>query len=186
VIIDHGGQPMAMFKYACFKQGLDFSDVLPVDAGSTDKMIAAYRNGEADFVHLQGPAPQQLVHDGKGHILAALGDAIGPCAFSSLAARREWLASDAAKAFMRAYRKARAWLIQTPAAEVAKAEASFFSDIDLPVLTATIATYQKLGNWTPHVEITRPAFAATLDIFQHAGLITKRHAYEDVVAAPPV
>ena len=32
---------------------------------------------------------------------------------------------------------------------------SYFKDIDLPVLTATIATYQKLGNWTPHVEITR-------------------------------
>ena len=31
-----------------------------------------------------------------------------------------------AKAFMRAYRKARAWLIATPAAEVAKAEAPFF------------------------------------------------------------
>ena len=28
-------------------------------------------------------------------------------------------------------------------------------------------------------------FAATLDIFQHAGLITKRHAYEDVIAQPP-
>jgi hypothetical protein len=24
-----------------------------------------------------------------------------------------------------------------------------------------------------------------LDVFQHAGLITKRHRYEDVVAAPP-
>ena len=33
------------------------------------------------------------------------------------------------------------------------------------------------------MEITKPAFEATLDIFQHAGLITKRHAYEDVVAA---
>ena len=185
VIVDHGGQPMAMFKYACFKQGLDFGDLLPVDAGSTDQMIAAFRNGEADYVHLQGPAPQQLVHDGVGHILAALGDAIGPCAFSSLAAKREWLATDMAKAFMRAYRKARAWLISTPAADVAKAEASFFKDIDLPVLTATIATYQKLGNWTPHVEITRPAYAATLDIFQHAGLITRRHAYEDVIAPPP-
>ena len=86
---------------------------------------------------------------------------------------------------MRAYRKARAWLIATPAAEVAKAEAPFFKDIDLPVLTATIATYQKLGNWSPHVEITRPAFEATLDIFQHAGLITKRHKYEDVIAPPP-
>ena len=185
VIIDHGGQPMAMFKYACFKQGLDFADLVPVDAGSTDKMIAAFRHGEADFIHLQGPAPQQLVHDGVGHIVAALGDAIGPCAFSSLAATREWLKTDMARAFMRAYRKARAWLINTPAAEVAKAEAAFFPDIDPAVLTATIATYQRLGNWTPHVDITRPAFAATLDIFQHAGLISKRHAYEDVVAAPP-
>ena len=185
VIIDHGGQPMAMFKYACFKRGLAFSDLIAVDAGSTDQMIAAFRRGEGDFVHLQGPAPQQLVHDGVGHIVAAVGDAIGPCAFSSLAAKREWLATDAAKAFTRAYRKARAWLLNTPAAEVAEAEASYFKEIDLAVLTTTIATYQKLGNWTPHVEITRPAFAATLDVFQHAGLISKRHAYEDVIAAPP-
>jgi NitT/TauT family transport system substrate-binding protein len=185
VIVDHGGQPMAMFKYACFKRGLDFKAVEAIDAGPTDKMIAAFRSGEGDFIHLQGPAPQQLEHDRVGHIVAALGDAIGPCAFSSLAATREWLASDMARGFMRAYRKARAWLIATPAAEVAKAEAPFFKDIDLPVLTATIATYQKLGNWSPHVEITKPAFEATLDIFQHAGLITKRHKYEDVIAPPP-
>jgi NitT/TauT family transport system substrate-binding protein len=185
ILVDHGGQPLAMFKYACFKKGLDFKAIQAVDAGSTDKMIAAFRAGEGDFIHLQGPAPQQLEHDKVGHIVAAVGDAIGPCAFSSLAATREWLATDMAKAFMRAYRNARAWLIATPAAEVAKAEAPFFKDIDPSVLAATIATYQKLGNWTPHVEITRPAFEATLDIFQHAGLITKRHKYEDVVAQPP-
>jgi NitT/TauT family transport system substrate-binding protein len=185
VLVDHGGQPMAMFKYACFKRGVDFKAISAVDAGSTDKMIAAFRKGDGDFIHLQGPAPQQLQHDGAGHIVASLADAIGPCAFSSLAATREWLAGDMAKRFMVAYRKARAWLISTPAAEVAKAEASFFPDIDLAVLTSTIATYQKLGNWTPHVEITRPAWEATVDIFQHAGLITKRHRYEDVIAQPP-
>jgi NitT/TauT family transport system substrate-binding protein len=185
VLVDHGGQPLAMFKYACFKRGLDFKAIHAVDAGSTDKMIAAFRAGEGDFIHLQGPAPQQLEHDKAGHIVAAVGDAIGPCAFSSLAATRAWLATDTAKAFMRAYRKARAWLIATPAAEVARAEAPFFRDIDGSVLAATIATYQKLGNWSPHVEITKPAFEATLDIFQHAGLITKRHKYDDVVAQPP-
>jgi len=52
-------------------------------------------------------------------------------------------------------------------------------------LARSIAYYQKLGCWTPHVEITRPAFEVALDVFQHAGLITKRHRYEDVVAAPP-
>jgi NitT/TauT family transport system substrate-binding protein len=185
VIVDHGGQPMAMFRYACFKRGLDLGAIQLVDAGSTDKMIAAFRAGEGDFIHLQGPAPQQLEHDKVGHVVASVGDAIGPCAFSSLAATREWLAGDMAKAFTRAYRKARAWLLATPAAEVAEAEAPFFKDIDRPVLAATVATYQKLGNWTPHVEITKPAFEATVDIFLHAGLITKRHRYEDVVAPPP-
>jgi NitT/TauT family transport system substrate-binding protein len=185
VLVDHGGQPMAMFKYACFKRGLDFGAIEAIDAGSTDKMIAAFRSGTGDFIHLQGPAPQQLAHDKAGHIVASLADAIGPCAFSSLAATREWLATDMARRFMGAYRKARAWLIATPAGEVARAEAPFFKDIDPAVLTATIATYQKLGNWSPHAEITRPAFEATLDIFQHAKLITKRHRYEDVVAPPP-
>ncbi len=39
------------------------------------------------------------------------------------------------------------------------------------MLAETIAAYQGLGNWSPHVEITRPAFESTVDIFLHAGLI---------------
>ena len=53
------------------------------------------------------------------------------------------------------------------------------------MLASTIATYQKLGCWTPPVEITRPAFEVALDVFQHTRLITTRHAYDDVVAPPP-
>ena len=93
--------------------------------------------------------------------------------------------TDPAKRFMHAYRKARAWLIMTAAAKVAESESAFFPEIDRAVLTSTIAYYQKLGCWTPHVEITRPAFEVALDVFQHSGLITKRHRYEDVVAQPP-
>jgi NitT/TauT family transport system substrate-binding protein len=185
VLVDHGGQPMVMFQYACHKRGLDFKAIKAMDAGSTDKMIAAFKKGEGEYIHLQGPAPQQLEHDGQGHIVAALGGAIGPCAFSSLAATPAWLATDMARAFMRAYRKGRAWLIATPAAEVAQREAAFFPDIHPRVLEATIAAYQKLGNWSPHVEITRAAYEATLDIFQHAGKIKTRPRYEDAIAPPP-
>lgn len=185
VLVDHGGQPTVMFQYACHKSGLDYASIKAIDAGSTEKMIAAWKAGEGEYIHLQGPAPQQLVHDGLGHIVADVGVPIGPCAFSSLAATREFLATDMAKSFTRAYRKARAWLIATPAAEVAKAEAAFFPDIHPEVLTATIAAYQQLGNWTPHIEITKPAWEATVDIYMHAGKITKRHKYEDVIAQPP-
>lgn len=185
VLVDYGGQPTVMFQYACFKRGLDYAAIKAIDAGSSEKMIEAFRKGTGEYIHLQGPAPQQLEHEGVGHIVAALGDAIGPCAFSSLAATREWLASDMAKAFMRAYRKGRAWLLATPAAEVAKREAPFFPGFDVGVLAATIAAYQKLGNWSPHVEITRAAFEATLDIYLHAGKISRRHRYQDAIAPPP-
>lgn len=185
VLVDHGGQPTVMFQYACHMSGLAYDAIRAIDAGSTDRMIAAWKAGQGEYLHLQGPAPQQLVHEGQGHIVAEVGVPIGPCAFSSLAATREFLATDMAKQFTRAYRKARAWLIATPATEVAKVEAPFFKDIDPEVLTATIAAYQKLGNWTPHIEITRPAWEATVDIFLYARKITKRHRYEDVIAQPP-
>ncbi len=184
VLVDHGGQPLAMFKYACHRRGLDYAAIGALDVPSA-RMDQAFRKGEGDYIHQQGPAPQQLEHDGVGHIVASVGDAIGPCAFSSLAATRAWLASDAALRFMRAYRKARAWLLATPAAQVAEAESAFFPEIDRGVLAATIASYQKLGCWTPHVEITRPAFEVALDVFEHSKLITRRHRYEDVVVPPP-
>jgi len=184
VLVDHGGQPLVMFKYACHKRGLDFTSIQAIDVPS-DRMDAAFRGGEGDYIHQQGPAPQQLEHDKVGHVVASVGQAIGPCAFSSLAATRAWLGTDMARRFMRAYRKARTWLLATPATRVAEAEASFFPETDRAVLTSTIAYYQKLGCWTPHVEITRPAFETTLDVFLHAGVIAKRHRYEDVVAAPP-
>jgi NitT/TauT family transport system substrate-binding protein len=184
VILDLGGQPLLMFKYALHKSGLDYTDIVPVNL-APDAMEPAFRRGDADYISLQGPAPQQIEHDGAGHIVASVGKAIGPCAFSSVAARPDWLASGAAPRFMRAYRKARAWVRESPAAEIAKAEASFFPGIAPEALTKTIATYQGLGNWTPHLEITRAAWDATNDIFLYNEQITRRHAYEDVIAQPP-
>ena len=185
VLVDHGGQPLAMFKYACHKSGLDYAAIDAVHAGGGADMDKAFRAGEGDYIHQQGPAPQQLEQDGVGHVVASVGEAIGPCGFSSLAATREWLQGDMAKAFMRAYRKTRAYINEVPAAEIAQAETQFFPDTDIGVLEATIKFYQGLGCWPPHVEITKAAYEVTLDVFEHVGRLTKRHAYEDVCQAPP-
>jgi NitT/TauT family transport system substrate-binding protein len=50
-------------------------------------------------------------------------------------------------------------------------------------LTRTIAAYQALGCWTPHVEITPAAYEVTLDVFEHVGRLSKRHPYEAVCAS---
>lgn len=187
VLVTPGVQPTTMFRYGCFKAGVDIGRVTLLEREPNETaMIAALRRGEADYIHLQGPAPQQLEKDGTAHIVAAFGDVIGPCAFSSLAASREWLGSDQARAFTRAYRKARTWLLNESAEVITARQTSFFKGTDPSVLTQTISTYQKLGNWTPDITIPRADFEATMDIFQYAGVISQRYAYEDVVVQPPL
>lgn len=185
VVMFGGGQPLAMFQYACYKAGIDFSKIKPINPGGAAAIDKAFREGQGAYVQQQGPFPQQLAADGVGHIVAQVGHQIGPCAFSSLAATREWLATDVAKAFMRAYRKTRQYMIDTPATEIAKAEKPYFPDIDEAVLADCIATYQHLGCWTPHVEITPEAFEVTLDVFEHFGTLKERYSYDQVCAAPP-
>jgi NitT/TauT family transport system substrate-binding protein len=184
-VLFKGGQPLAMFKYACHKAGIDFDRIKPINPGGAADIDRAFREGQGQYVQQQGPFPQQLEADGVGHVVAQVGPLIGPCGFSSLAATREWLETDMAKAFTRAYAKTRRYMNETPAAEIARAERDYFPKIDEDVLAKCIATYQKLGCWTPHVEITRPAYEVTLDVFEHFGTLKERYAYEQVCCLPP-
>ena len=180
-----GGQPLDMFKYACHRAGIDFAKIKAIGFGSAADIDKAFREGQGRYVQQQGPYPQQLEADGVGHVVAQVGKQIGPCGFSSLAATRDWLETDMAKAFMRAYRKTRDYMNDTPAAEIARAQKPYFPDTDERVLADCIATYQRLGCWTRHVEITQAAYEKTLDVYEYNGLLKERYRYEQVCAPPP-
>jgi len=98
-------------EYACHKAGIDFGKLKVINVGGAADMDKAFRAGKGQYIQQQGPFPQQLEADGIGHIVAQCGPKIGPVAFSSLAARRDWLQSDVAKAFTRAYTKTRAYML---------------------------------------------------------------------------
>ncbi len=186
VLVDHFFQPMAMFRYALHKQGVDEKKIRIIDAGNVDAIDRAFRAGAGEYVHQQGPAPQQLEKDGIAHVVASVGEAVGPVAFSSLCAAREWLETDMAQAFMRAYRAARQYVIDAPAEEIAHKEADFFPAIDKDVLSHTINTYQKLGCWSPDPTISQEAYNNLLDVFLYSGLISQRYPYDACVISPPI
>lgn len=185
VVMFGAGQPNAMFRYACHRAGIDYDKIIAITPGGPDAIDKAFREGRGKYVQQQGPYPQQLEAEGLANIVAQVGPLIGPCAFSSLAASREWLQTDEASAFTRAYGRARQYLNEASAKEVASNVSSYFSDIDEVALENCIASYQQLGCWTPAVEITPEAYEVILDVFEYSGGITQRYDYAEVCCAPP-
>jgi len=183
LLADHAQQPLAMLKYGLHLQGLDLDRIEMIDAGAPEAMEKAFRAGKGDFVHLQGPAPQQIEKDGVGTIFAAMGDAIPPVAFSSLMATRKFLKTPQARAFMRAYHRALRFVIQSPHQEVAGVEASFFPGISIEAIGAAVARYQQLGTWRSDPTITREQYEVAMDVFIFAGVFKERYGYEDVVVS---
>lgn len=181
----HGGQPEAMLRYALHREGVDLDDCERIQSGGGEQMMRQWQAGEGDYFHEQGAWPQQLEHTGTGHIVASVGKSIGPVAFSSVACRWDWLATDDAKRFTAAYRASRAWVNTADPMEVAKAEASFFPDMAVEAIAAAVAFYQQLGNWSGDIAIDPQHYETALDVLDHSRLISKRHAYRDVVIAPP-
>ena len=185
VLVDHLFQPLAMFQYVLQQKGVDIRKVEIIDAGDVLSMDRAFRDGMGDYVHQQGPAPQQLENDGVGHIVASVGEVIGEIAFSSLCASREWLLTDMARAFMRAYRKARQFVMNAPGAEIADIVLPFLQGIDRKVLNATIEDYKKLGTWSVAAEISEHSYMAAQQIFLAVGMQKQAYPYAEIIVEPP-
>jgi len=181
ILVDHLFQPLAMFKYALHKVGIDYQQLDIIDAGDVLAMEQAFRAGAADYIHQQGPAPQQLEYENKAVIVAAIGDLIGEVAFSSLCATRTWLQTEQAAAFMQGYQKACAALVVSSAKQIATLEGDFFPHINPCVLEKTITAYQALGCWSANPNISEQSYNTLLDVFLHNGLITQRHPYHAAI-----
>jgi len=175
LLADHGLQPLVMLKYAVGHNGADWRKIKVIDAGTPEKMEAAFGAGTADYVHLQAPSV-------CGDLVVSVGGSMPPVAFSSLCCGREYQKTETYRAVLKVYERARTWVRNASAEEVAAAEASFFPHVAPEVLTAAVKSYQALGCWDGGIEIPRDLYEQALNVFQSAGEITWRHRYEEVVA----
>jgi NitT/TauT family transport system substrate-binding protein len=183
VLADHFAQPLVMLRCALERHGVH--GVTLIDAGDVASMERAFRDGHGDFVHLQGPAPQQLEADGVGVVGPSVGEAVGPVAFSSLCATPAWLATDQARAFLRAFRLGLAEADEGEPSEIARQIAPFLPHIDVVALERTVARYQRLQTWRHDLTIGPELYARTVGRFRWGGVIDANPRAEDVLAPLP-
>jgi NitT/TauT family transport system substrate-binding protein len=173
LLADHGAQPLAMLQYAVRRNGVEWTRIKVVDAGTPEAMDAAFREGTGDYLHAQAPV--------AGTVVSSVGASMPAVAFSSLCCSRAFQKTEEYQLFLDAYAKAREWVRTAPAGEVAAAEAAFFPRVDPELLSTAISRYQTLGCWEGGLEIPRDLYEQALNVFQAFGGIGKRHRYEEVV-----
>jgi NitT/TauT family transport system substrate-binding protein len=183
LLVDHGLQPLAMLQYAIHHNGADWARIRIVDAGTPEQMEAAFRAGQGDYVHLQGPAPQQMEAEGAGFVTVSVGSAMPPVAFSSLCASSGFLRTETARTFLAAYAESRRWVRESAPEAIAECQAGFFPGISRGALAAAIAAYQQLGCWDGGLDIPPELYDQALAVFEFAGGIHQRHPYEQVALA---
>lgn len=174
LLADHGGQPLAMLKFAVRHNGAAWDRIKVVNAGTPEPMAASFAAGAGDYVHLQGPVA-------AGEIVASVGASMPPVAFSSLCCARDYRKTGDYGTFLKVFERAKEWVRTSPPEEVAAAEASFFPEIAPELLASAIQRYQALGCWEGGIEIPRDLYEQALNVFQAAGAIAWRHRYEEVV-----
>lgn len=185
VVADHFFQPLAMLRCALAERGVDPATVTMVDAGDPAAIEAAFRQGSGDVVHMQGPAPHQLQHDGVATVVASVGAAAWPIAFSSLCASQEWLGSDVAAAFVRAFRAGRDQARNESPQRIAELIGSFLPGLHPAAISHAVTDYQQLGCWDGDIVIDRPLYDETVRLFRTFGGLQCEPAYDDVVAPLP-
>ena len=175
--------PWASFQFALRRHGIEPSELDLMLGLTLSDAVAAFRAGEAQFVHVAEPVVQQLVADGAGHLLTALSQENGHLAYSSFAATHRFLAEkeETAARFTLGFTRALRWLKEADSTEAAETVAEFFPDTTVDVLAPAIARYQSQEQWPSDAVLAEPEYENLHEILLAAGMCRGRQPYAKVV-----
>jgi ABC-type nitrate/sulfonate/bicarbonate transport system substrate-binding protein len=175
LLADHGGQPLAMVRYAAHVNDVDWNKISVLDRGTPEEMIKAFSRGEGDFIHLQAPGPQILEEEDIGWTRVSVGASMPEVAFSTLCCSREFVQKPAFSEFLDAYRQSREWVRTAEPREVASVEHSYFPGVSEDALAEAVSRYQRLGTWSGAHVITDDLYEQALNVFEFASGLRVRH-----------
>ncbi len=175
--------PVASLKYGLKRKGVDLANICRREGLSIPDSMNAFRNGEADFIHVAQPFMEQLISEGSGHLAAAMGPVNGYISYSSFAVTHRMAAEKAEiiQRFTQGFYNAKKWLAETDAQTVAESVGSFFPDVSKDVVTKSIARYKEQNTWSDDPLLREDGYNALQDVLVEAGLVKSRQSYESIV-----
>lgn len=179
-----GGVPYMTLEHVIRKNGLDPATDLTLDSSvQYALMTAAFTAGTGDYFTCFEPTASMLEAEGKGYIVAAVGDGAGDIPYTAYFAKKSYIAEnkDLITAFTRAVYKGQQWVKTHTAKEIAEAVASFFPDTSPALLAASAQSYIDIGAWCDTPVMDADAFARLQQVMKEAGELDTAAPFEKVV-----
>ncbi len=179
-----GGMPQMVFEYILKQNNIDpAKDVhinQNIDFGST---AAAFSEGQADFTVEFEPHATALESEGKGYVVASLGEDSGYVPYTAFSAKQSYIEEnpDIIQGFTNALQKGMDYVQTHTPEEIAAAIAPQFKETDLETITTIVTRYYDQDTWKDNLVFEEESFDLLQDILEEAGELTKRAPYEELV-----
>ena len=179
-----GGVPLMTFEYLLRQKGLTPNVDLTVDSSVQFNMMAgAFTGGTGDYVALFEPTASLLEREGKGYILASIGEQAGEVPYTAYFASKSYIEQnpDIIESFTRAVYKGQQWVKEHSAEEIAQAIEPYFPDTDLELLTAVTQRHKDIDAWNDTPIMKQSSFDKLQEIMEQAGDLSARVPFDEVV-----
>lgn len=179
-----GGVPYMTLEYVLKSKGL----VPGVDLTFDDSiqfalMAGSFASGHGDFVTIFEPTASMLEAEGKGYILASIGQESGEIPYTAYFANKSFIEKngDLIQRFVKAIYKAQIWVDENSAKDIAAVIAPSFPDTDIGILESSIQRYKDIEAYALTPVLNQDAFEKLQTVMSDAGELQQKAPYDKVV-----
>ena len=179
-----GGVPYMTLEYVLKKNGIDpQKDVTLDDSIKFDLMAGAFTAGDAEYVTLFEPTASLTQEQGKGYIVAAVGEAAGEIPYTGYCAKKSYIENneEIIQSFTNAVAKGQKWVEEHSSLEIAQEITSFFPDTDVKLLEKVIQNYKDIDVWNTTPVLKEDSFELLQEVMSIAGELQNKVPYDKVV-----
>lgn len=179
-----GGMPQMVFEYILKQNNIDPKTDLKInqniDFGST---AAAFSEGQGDYTVEFEPHATALESEGKGYVVASLGEDSGYVPYTAFSAKKSYMEAhpDVIQGFTNALQKGMEYVMVHTPEEIAEVIAPQFAETDVETIQTIVTRYYDQKTWKSDLVFEKESFELLQDILEEAGELTKRTPYEELV-----
>ena len=179
-----GGVPYMTLEYVLKKNGIDPStEVVLDDSIKFDLMAGAFAAGNADYVTLFEPTASLTEQEGKGYVVASVGEEAGEIPYTAYFAKKSYIENNQQiiQDFTNAIYKGQTWVKEHSAEEIANVIQTFFPDTSIEMLTQAIQTYKDIDAWNDTPVLKEESFNRLQEVMSLAGELENKVPFDKVV-----